>query len=110
MGRKMAYERWKQVVYDKNITEEESLAFYTTWANNYDDDVINLGRTTNRKIQLADKLKTFFPDEITRKSVKILDVAAGTGLVGVELKKKALGSSINDVSSFSYFLSPLYSM
>ena len=28
----MAYERWKQVVYDKNITEEESLAFYTTWA------------------------------------------------------------------------------
>ena len=30
----MAYERWKQVVYDKNITEEESLAFYTTWANN----------------------------------------------------------------------------
>ena len=29
----MAYERWKQVVYDKNITEEESLAFYTTWAN-----------------------------------------------------------------------------
>ena len=30
----MAYERWKQVVYDKNITEEESLAFYTTWAKN----------------------------------------------------------------------------
>ena len=54
----------------------------------YDDDVINLGRTTNRKIQLADKLKTFFPDDIARKSVTILDVAAGTGLVGVELKKE----------------------
>ena len=53
----------------------------------YDDDVINLGRTTNRKIQLVEKLKTFFPDDIVRKSVKILDVAAGTGLVGVELKK-----------------------
>ena len=57
----------------------------------YDDDVINLGRTTNRKIQLAEKLKSFFPDEITRKSVKILDVAAGTGLVGVELKKEGFG-------------------
>ena len=57
----------------------------------YDDDVINLGRTTNRKIQLADKLKTFFPDEVRRKFVKILDVAAGTGLVGVELKKEGFG-------------------
>ena len=59
--------------------------------NQYDDDVINLGRTTNRKIQLADKLKTFFPDEFRRKFVKILDVAAGTGLVGVELKKEGFG-------------------
>ena len=57
----------------------------------YDDDVINLGRTTNRKLQVVDKLKTFFPDEITRKSVKILDVAAGTGLVGVELKREGFG-------------------
>ena len=57
----------------------------------YDDDVINLGRTTNRKLQVVYKLKTFFPDEITRKSVKILDVAAGTGLVGVELKKAGFG-------------------
>ena len=28
----MANERWKYVVFNKNITEEESLDFYTTWA------------------------------------------------------------------------------
>ena len=37
----MAYERWKQVVYDKNITEEESLAFYTTWANNVSNEFLS---------------------------------------------------------------------
>ena len=36
----MAYERWKQVVYDKNITEEESLAFYTTWASNVSNEFL----------------------------------------------------------------------
>ena len=48
----------------------------------------NLGRTTNRKVQLAKKLKSFFPEGNERKSAKILDVAAGTGLVGVELLKE----------------------
>ena len=28
----MANERWKYVVFNKDITEEESLDFYTTWA------------------------------------------------------------------------------
>ena len=28
----MADERWKYVVFNKSITEEESLDFYTTWA------------------------------------------------------------------------------
>ena len=37
---------------------------------------------------MAEKLKSFFPDETLRKAVKILDVAAGTGLVGVGLKKE----------------------
>ena len=41
-----------------------------------------------RQYQLAEKLKSFFPDETSKKSVKILDVAAGTGLVGVGLKKE----------------------
>ena len=48
--------------------------------------MINLG--FKRQHQLAEKLKTFFPDETSRKSVKILDIAAGTGLVGVGLKKE----------------------
>ena len=28
----MADERWKYLVFNKSITEEESLDFYTTWA------------------------------------------------------------------------------
>ena len=48
--------------------------------------MIDLG--FKRQHQLAEKLKTFFPDETSRKSVKILDIAAGTGLVGVGLKKE----------------------
>ena len=43
-----------------------------------------------RQYQLAEKLKSFFPNETSRKSVKILDVTAGTGLVGVGLKKEGL--------------------
>ena len=55
--------------------------------------MINLG--FKRQHQLAEKLKSFFPDETSRKSVKILDVAAGTGLVGVGLKKEGSGDQKN---------------
>ena len=48
-----------------------------------------------RQYQLAEKLKSFFPNETSRKSVKILDVAAGTGLVGVGLKKEGLRDQKN---------------
>ena len=40
-----------------------------------------------RQYQLAEKLKSYFPDEEQRRNVKILDVAAGTGLVGEGLKR-----------------------
>ena len=52
----------------------------------YDDDQIQLG--FKRQYQLADKLKTFYPDEKERGNLKILDIAAGTGLVGVGLIKE----------------------
>ena len=35
----MADERWKYVVFNKSITEEESLDFYTTWAKDVSNNV-----------------------------------------------------------------------
>ena len=35
----MADERWKYVVFNKSITEEESLDFYTTWAKDVSSNV-----------------------------------------------------------------------
>jgi predicted RNA methylase len=40
---------------------------------------------------LAEKLKSYFPNEEERKKLKILDIAAGTGLVGVGLKSVGFG-------------------
>jgi hypothetical protein len=65
-----------------------------------------------RQYQLAEKLKSFFPDEISRIAVKILDVAAGTGLVGVGLKKEGSRDQkhILQNSNFSNLMIFLYSM
>ena len=72
--------------------------------------MINLG--FKRQHQLAEKLKTFFPDETSRKSVKILDIAAGTGLVGVGLKKEGSWDqkSILQNSNFTNLRIFLYSI
>ena len=82
----MAEERWKFIVFNKDISEQKSLNFYTNWAEFYDQDMVKLG--FKRQFQLAQKLKSFYPDEIHRKNLKILDIAAGTGLVGVGLKQE----------------------
>ena len=56
--------------------------------------MINLG--FKRQHQLAEKLKTFFPNETSRKAVKILDVAAGTGLQGVPTQTFILHFALAD--------------
>mgnify|MGYP007123553016 CR=1 FL=1 len=63
--------------------------------------MINLG--FKRQHQLAEKLKSFFPVETSRKSVKILDVAAGTGLVGVGLKKEGSRDQKHFLTFPAYF-------
>ena len=101
-----ANSRWKFVVFNRNITEEESIKFYDSWADHYDDDQIQLG--FKRQYQLAEKLATFYPDREIRKDLKILDIAAGTGLVGVGLIQEgfknihAVGNSILFFSLFFF--------
>ena len=67
------------------------LEFLTLWQEfitfeKYDDDQIKLG--FQRQFQLAKKLAEYFPDVEQRKTLKILDIAAGTGLAGIGLYKE----------------------
>lgn len=60
---------------------------YDTWAGDYDHDLVNeLGYVAHK-----DAAKVF--DEVVPdRNVKILDVACGTGLVGMELRRMGYGS------------------
>ncbi|CAG7721033.1 unnamed protein product [Allacma fusca] len=69
----------------KGISHEEMVKAYSDWANNYDVDLCP-GRYNGPEIA-GDALADHFPAD-QRSSVKILDVAAGTGRVGHELHKR----------------------
>nr|XP_006815166.1 PREDICTED: Williams-Beuren syndrome chromosomal region 27 protein-like [Saccoglossus kowalevskii] len=60
-------------------TEEEALKVYNSWSDTYDQDVLGLGYNAH-KYTVNKMLKL-----VTGKETRILDVAAGTGLVGSEL-------------------------
>ncbi|OWF42346.1 Williams-Beuren syndrome chromosomal region 27 protein-like [Mizuhopecten yessoensis] len=56
---------------------------YEQWSASYDKDVE--GRGYLGPVLVAKSLAEFYPEE--RRTVKVLDIGAGTGLVGVELQK-----------------------
>ncbi|XP_078688167.1 methyltransferase-like protein 27 [Branchiostoma floridae x Branchiostoma belcheri] len=64
------------------ITTEESQGFYSTWAPGYDKDLTK--EVYKGPEQIAEALAGVLGD---RKDARILDAAAGTGLVGEELRK-----------------------
>ncbi|XP_078608154.1 methyltransferase-like protein 27 isoform X2 [Branchiostoma floridae x Branchiostoma japonicum] len=65
------------------ISTEESQAFYSTWAPEYDKDLSTPGLYKGPS-QVAEALVGVLGE---RKDARILDAAAGTGLVGEELRK-----------------------
>jgi len=67
------------------ISHEEMVQSYTDWADNYDKDV-GPGRYDGPSIA-ATVMANYYLDETVRENIRILDVAAGTGRVGQELKK-----------------------
>jgi len=75
---------WKNLVYNKEITKKEVHEAYKEWAKAYDEDFETLH--PDRSQHMVNILK-----ELLEKSgkdygkVKILDVAAGTGIVGEDL-------------------------
>jgi len=89
-------EIWKEMVYNKDITNEKVIDAYKVWAEAYDKDfaIVHPNRAEHMAVYL-DELVTQFG--MKKENLKILDVAAGTGLVGEELKKK--GFNIKNITA-----------
>merc|ERR1719228_772543 len=89
-------EIWKEMVYDKDISNEKVNAAYSVWAEAYDKDFAIVH--PDRAKHMADFLLELVEGAGMRKEdLTILDVAAGTGLVGEELKK--VGFSVDNVTA-----------
>jgi len=87
------------MVYNKDITNEKVNEGYTVWAEEYDRDfaLVHPNRAEHMAVFLDELVKTA---GMKKEDLKILDVAAGTGLVGEELKKK--GFNIDQVTALDY--------
>jgi len=87
---------WAEMVYNKEITNDKVIDGYTDWATNYDRDFSEVH--PNRAKHMADLLLEMIGETgLKKEKLKILDVAAGTGLVGEELKKA--GFSVENVTA-----------
>jgi len=82
--------RWQQA-YSVH-TEDELQAFYDDWAREYDVDHETVG--CDHHVTAAEVLSRHLPDRAAR----ILDVGAGTGLAGIELRRLGYG----DVSAVDF--------
>lgn len=79
-------EIWREMVYNKDISNTEVNSAYKTWAEEYDQDFALVH--PNRAQHMADYLLEMVENAgMKKEQLTILDVAAGTGLVGEELKK-----------------------
>ncbi|CAH1778197.1 unnamed protein product, partial [Owenia fusiformis] len=67
----------------ENITQAEVGDFYEQWAATYDKDLLLNGYNSSTPIVAARELAEYIDD----KSAPVLDLAAGTGIVGGELKR-----------------------
>ncbi|XP_060581810.1 methyltransferase-like protein 27 [Ruditapes philippinarum] len=67
----------------EGMTPEEVATYYSEWARNkkYDED-LNPG-TYNGPTIIADEMSKVFPEK--RDELKVMDIACGTGRVGIEL-------------------------
>ncbi|KAM9788862.1 methyltransferase-like protein 27 [Neosynchiropus ocellatus] len=71
----------------KNVTAEEKVNFYNSWAQTYDHDVTALEYQAPQLA--ADSIVAHFSGE--RERAEVLDVACGTGLVARQLKGHGFG-------------------
>ena len=77
------------------------IQFFTD-VKKYDEDLIKLG--FRRQFQLGEKVAEYFPNVEERKNLKILDIAAGTGLAGMGLYKQGFKNLDAVGNIFRFFL------
>jgi len=82
---------------DKNINNEYVENFYVDMAKGYDDMSVAAG--IDRNPTIAKILSEYFPTNKDRANARVLDLAAGTGLVGKDLHK--IGFTNMDAVDFS---------
>lgn len=70
---------------DKNINNDYVESFYVDMAKGYDDMSVAAG--IDRNPTIAKILSEYFPTPKDRANARVLDLAAGTGLVGKDLHK-----------------------
>ena len=80
---------------DQNGKEFYQVLSYDKWAENYEKDIVEiLGYKLHES--LVDFLEDVLKNETTlNKSSTILDIAAGTGLVGIELRQRGFVGQID---------------
>lgn len=77
----------------KSQTNQEVLAIYDDWADEYDETVLSHGYITPQRCAMA------LADKVTRKDESILDIGCGTGISGLALEAAGFtnitGSEVN---------------
>ena len=77
----MSIQNWNDLKNRQEVTREEVVEFYDSWAATYDESV---EKSSSADIALSAVLSQF-PRENERDKLEILDIAAGTGRVGIKL-------------------------
>ncbi|CAH1778124.1 unnamed protein product [Owenia fusiformis] len=80
-------EHFAALLSDLNMAVDDTQGIYSKWAQTYDEDLNENGYNYGTPILAARHFAKLF-QEGERSNVKVLDVAAGTGVVGLELKKR----------------------
>ena len=91
----------KDQVFSFQTEKNRTLLIFNCSSLQYDDDVIN-GLRANAQAYLVNTLADFVPEDV-REDVEILDVAAGTGIVG-ELLAKIGFKKFDACGEYTYFL------
>lgn len=75
-------------------TDDDVKRVYDSWARDYDKDINSAGCVNHKPfVEFFDKaVDEVFQGSIAKSEVRIMDAGAGTGLIGVELKKLGYGN------------------
>ena len=80
---KSSIKNWSDLQRRTEVTRDEVVDFYDSWAGTYDESV---EKSSSADIALAAALSQF-PEVKDRANIEVLDIAAGTGRVGQKLFK-----------------------